>query len=105
MDLLFEFLIELILESSIEASKSRKVPRLIRYPLIVLLSFFMVGVLVGVGVAGVYVIVSQTGAYNVLLGVVLLLADAVLWISAVRKIYRYLKGRGKTASDEKGDTE
>lgn len=44
MDLLFEFLGELIFEGSIELSKNKKVPKWIRYPLIVfiLLLFLIV---------------------------------------------------------------
>ena len=47
MDLLFEFLGELIFEGSMELSKNKKVPKWIRYPLIVffLLLFLIVDLL------------------------------------------------------------
>ena len=47
MDVLMEFLGELILEGSVELSKSKKVPKWIRYPLIViiLLLFLIVDLL------------------------------------------------------------
>lgn len=34
MEIVFEILIELILEGTMEASKNKKVPKIIRYPLI-----------------------------------------------------------------------
>lgn len=43
MEYLFEFLLELILEGSIEASQNPKVPKGIRYLLITIVSLFFLG--------------------------------------------------------------
>ena len=98
MEFLLEFLLELIWEGSVEASRSSKVPRWIRILLIVLLSAFVSGVLIGVGVAGVYVIVTQKVAYSIPLGIVILVMDAVLWMSACFKVRKYLKQRRENSA-------
>ena len=107
MDLLFEFLLELILEGSIEVSRSRKVSRWIRYPVIVLLFLFILGVLVGIAVVGVYMVVRHTEMYWIPLGIVLLVTDGMMWISAVHKVRRYLSRRREAfaTNDEKGEKE
>lgn len=45
MEYVFEFLLEFILEGSIEASKNDKIPRFIRYLLMIMLSLFFIGVI------------------------------------------------------------
>ncbi len=45
MDVLFEVILELVLEGSIEAIKSRKIPNYIRYPLIIMISLFFIAVI------------------------------------------------------------
>lgn len=42
MECLFEFILELVFEVSIEVSKSNKVPKYIRYPLIIIISLFSI---------------------------------------------------------------
>ncbi len=52
MEYLFEFLLDLVLEGSIEASKNEKIPKYIRYPIIVFISFFfllIIGLILWVG--------------------------------------------------------
>lgn len=45
MEFIFEFIFELIFEGSIEASKCSKVPKFIRYPLIVIIALFFIAVI------------------------------------------------------------
>jgi len=45
MECLFEFILELVFEGSIEVSKSNKIPKYIRYPLIVIISLFFIAVI------------------------------------------------------------
>lgn len=47
MDIIFEALLDLIIDGSIELGKNRKVPKLIRYPLIALIVLFFAGVILG----------------------------------------------------------
>ena len=44
MDILFELLFELIAEGTVELSKSIKVPKYIRYPLIAIIILFFIGI-------------------------------------------------------------
>lgn len=45
MEYIFEFIFELLFECGIEASSNKKVPKLIRYPLIVLIVSFFAAVI------------------------------------------------------------
>lgn len=45
MDLVFEFLLELIFEGAVEVSKSKKIPKIIRYPLICLIVLFFIALI------------------------------------------------------------
>lgn len=45
MELIFEILIELILEGTFKASKSKKIPKYIRYPLIIIIVAFFIAVI------------------------------------------------------------
>ena len=45
MDLVFEFLLELIFEGAVEVSKSKKIPTIIRYPLICLIVLFFIALI------------------------------------------------------------
>ena len=98
MEFLFELLFGLLFEGSVEAAKSEKVPRWIRYPLIALLSLFVVGVLVGIVVLGVFLIVRGKEAFDLPLGIVLLVLGAVMWVSAVRKVRMQLRKRAEEIS-------
>ena len=93
MDILIECIMELLFEGSSALAASPKVPRWIRYPLIVLLCLFVIGVLVFVGVVGVYLLVRRTEPYFIPFGIVILVMDAVLWMSACFKVRKYLKQR------------
>ena len=45
MDFLFELIFELVAEGTVELSKSVKVPKVIRYPLIAIIALFCVAVI------------------------------------------------------------
>ena len=54
MDWLFEFILELVLESGIEASKNKKISKFIRYPIIFIITFFylsIIGLIIVVGIS------------------------------------------------------
>ena len=55
MDLLIEIILELILEGSIEISSNRKVPKWIRYPLILILTILFSIIIVGIFILGLYI--------------------------------------------------
>ena len=93
MDFLIELLFDLILEGSVEAAKSKKVPRWIRYPLICLLALLVVGMIGGVAALAIFLLVKRQGEYALPLGIVLLILDMVMLASAVRKVRKQLRDR------------
>jgi len=110
MELLFELLFELVFEGSVEIAKDRKTPKWLRFPLIVLLTLFVVGLLGGLLGIGVWLIVTRTLEIHLPLGVVLLALDGVLIFSAWRKVRdRFNKRRAfskeKTAPHEENKGE
>lgn len=83
MEIIFEFLLELLFEGSIEISKSRKVPKYIRYPLIGILSLLFLAVIGLVILAGVLYLKE-----NILAGILLILLGALLPIMAGLKLWK-----------------
>ena len=85
IDIIFEFIIELIAEGTIELSKSIKVPKYIRYPLIVIIALFFVGIIGIVLFAGIV-----SFEQNIVLGIVLIALALLMFlvgISKFRKTY------------------
>jgi hypothetical protein len=85
MEFIFEVIVELILDGSIEMSKSSKVPNYIRYPLIAIISVFWIAVIGIIFLAGVISL-----RINIGLGLLLILIGlytAVIGIVKFRKIY------------------
>ncbi len=90
MELLLEIIFELIVEGSIEVSKNRKISKWIRYPLVVLISLFIIaiiGFLIFVG----FVLILEEDRYAKLGGILFLIFDIILIISAVRNIKKEMK--------------
>lgn len=85
MEFIFEFLLELVLESSIEVSKSKRVPKYIRYPLIVIISLFFIAVIGVIIFTGIVLLKENmpVGIFFILVGVVFLL----MCIIKFRKTY------------------
>ncbi len=73
MDILFEFLLELLLEGSVEAATSPRLPKWVRYPLIFLVFAFIFGVCALLVVAGVAAMRESTfiGVFLIVLGIAL----------------------------------
>lgn len=80
MEYLFEFILELIVEGSIEASKSNKIPKYIRYPLIIIISLFFIIVIGLVFLAGFLVLKE-----NILVGILLILLGLWMLIMSIIK--------------------
>lgn len=87
MEYIFEFILELVIDGSIEASKSSKIPRYIRYPLIVLISLFFIAVIGVIFLAGIL-----SFKENVFLGIFFILISLFLFIMSVIKFRKtYLR--------------
>ncbi len=85
MEYIFEFILELVLEGSIEVSKNRKVPKYIRYPLIILISLFFIAIIGIIFLTG-----FLSFKENILLGLFFIFIGLFMFIMSVikfRKIY------------------
>ena len=92
MEFIFEVILELVLEGSIEVSKSSKIPKYIRYPLIGMISLFFLAVIGLIFVAGILAFKE-----NALLGIFFLCIGLLLLIMSMIKFRKtYLTKRNKT---------
>lgn len=80
MEYLFEFILELVLEGSIELSKSNKTPKYIRYPLIIIISLFFIAVIGLIFFVGILSLKE-----NILLGILFILIGLFMFIMSVIK--------------------
>ncbi len=90
MELLLEIIFDLIIEGSAEVAKNRKISKWIRYPVIVLISLFIIaiiGLLTFVGFA----LIFKENRYAKLGGILFLIFDIILIISIIKNIKREIK--------------
>lgn len=88
MDDLIEFFIELLIDGSIEISKSKKVPKWIRYPIIIvlILLFSLIFLLL------IYFGLSLLKE-SIIFGSIILLITFILLVSGIKKIKKIYKER------------
>lgn len=87
MEFLFEFILELVFEGGIEASKNSKIPKYIRYPLIIIISLFFIAVIGILLVAGALALRK-----NILAGIIFILIGLFLLIMSIIKFRKtYIK--------------
>lgn len=79
MEFLFEILLELIAEGTVELSKSIKVPKYIRYPLIGIIALFFVAIIGIVIFAGLIALEENTflGILFIIFGLFMLVMGVV----------------------------
>ena len=80
MEFIIELLLDLILEGSIEISSNRKVPKWIRYPLIVLIILFFTIVIFGMLILGLIILKN-----NLYFGLLMILISIILLILGIKK--------------------
>lgn len=85
MDLIFEILLDLIIEGCFEASSNKKVPKVIRYPLIVLIVLFFLCVIFGLAFIGISLWSKNIYASSFIILVSLILLTAAIY--RFKKIY------------------
>ena len=85
MDILFEIIADLFVEGSIDAANNKKISKWIRYPIIVLLSLFIIAVLGLIGYVGVAMIIKANSPLYILGGIIFLIFDVILIVSIIRK--------------------
>ena len=90
MDLILEFIFDLVLESSMEIAKDKKINKCIRYPLAFLLSLFIIAVIGTIFFVGIMFIIDKE--LNIkLAGILFLVFDIILVVSAIKKIKKKLE--------------
>lgn len=85
MEYIFEFILELVLDSGIKASKNKKISKWIRYPLIIIISLFFIGVIGLIFLAGILIFKTNKFAsiFLILIGVFMLIMSIIKF----RKLY------------------
>jgi len=83
MEILIELLIELILEGSIEISSDDRVPKWIRYPIIIFIILVFIGVWLGVIILGIYALKENlyVGIALIIIGILLLILGVIKFIN------------------------
>lgn len=92
MEFLMELITELLLESSVEVAKSRRISKWIRYPIIALLALLYLAV---VAVVALTAWIVCRGEGPLWLGVGLLLLDIFFVLYSSRKIRKEILARKK----------
>lgn len=77
MDLLFEILVELIFDGSVEIAKSKKVSKWIRYPIILFLMLFILSIIALMGYISVLILLGDE-PYSLYAGIALLTFEVIL---------------------------
>ena len=91
MEYTIEFILELIFEFGVEASKSSKVPKVIRFILIAIISLIFIGAISLIIFMGISIIKKDIigGLFIILLGLVMLVSAIIKF----RKTYLIKKGQ------------
>lgn len=85
MEFIFEILSDLIIEGCFEASSNKKVPKVIRYPLIAIIILFFASVIFGIFFLGVSL--WNKNIYGSLLIILVSIFMLIASIYRLRKIY------------------
>lgn len=93
MEFIIELILDLIFEGSIEISKNKKISKWIRYPLIALISLFFIAVLVLIGMLGVTIILKSTQSLHIGVGIIIIILDVILIVSAIKKLKQNKENR------------
>lgn len=87
MEIIFELLLDLIVEGSIEITSNKKINKIIRYPLLIFIILFFITIIGGILLLGI-VILKQ----NIILGIILILLSILLLVGSIIKFKSlYLK--------------
>lgn len=85
MDFIFEILLDLIIEGCFEASTNKKVPKIIRYPLIALIVLFFISIIAGIFILGISLL--DKNIYGSLFIIAISIILIIVAIYRLRKIY------------------
>ncbi|MGN1343196.1 MAG: hypothetical protein ACI4U3_01355 [Traorella sp.] len=85
MEYIFELLFELLFESAIEASKSHKIPKYIRYLLIAMISLFIIVVIGLLFLVGILSLKE-----NIFLGIIFISIGLFMLIMSILNLERHI---------------
>lgn len=85
MEFIFEILADLIIEGCFEASSNKKVPKIIRYPLIALIVLFFASVIFGIFILGISL--WNKNIYGSLFIILLSIIMLIVAVYRLKKIY------------------
>lgn len=91
MEILFEIVLEFILEGSIEVLSNKKIRPIIRYPLIVFIISFFGGFVIGLFIIGLFV-----WNKNIFAGLLIIILSIVMLICIIyrfKKVYKEKKDK------------
>ena len=95
MEFLIEFLVELILEGSIEISEDEKMPKWLRYICLTIVTLVFGGVTIGLFILGVF-----AGKENIYMGLFFIVIAFILLISGIVKFEKkYIEKRNLINND------
>ncbi|MCM1370653.1 MAG: hypothetical protein NC181_02015 [Clostridium sp.] len=81
MEFIFEFVVELILDGTIQISKNQKVPKLIRYPLMIFILLLFLGVTLLIFFTGIL----SYQKINKICGIIFIVLGIVFFIASIIK--------------------
>lgn len=90
MELLLEIIFDLIVEGSAEVAQNRKISKWIRYPVVVLISLFIIAI-IGLLTFISFALIFKGDRYAKLAGILFLIFDIILIISAIKNIKKEIK--------------
>lgn len=96
MELIIEFIIELILEGSFELSKNLKTPKWLRYPLIILVILFFLSVIAIIFIVG-YLSLKE----NTIIGLLIIIISIALAVYSIAKFIDIYIKRNPNSDDYK----
>ena len=98
MELLFEILFELIVEGSTEVAKNKKISKWIRYPIIAILSLFIISIIGLITSIGI-ILLFRNDINQRIAGLLFLIFGVVLIVSAIIKIKKEIKRKKQSVNN------
>lgn len=93
MDFIIELIFEFLFDGMLETSKSNKVPKFIRYPLIVIILLFFVLV-----IGFIFIVSILAFKESIIAGILLIIIDLFLIIGIISKLKKEYFAKNKNSS-------
>lgn len=90
MDLIIEFVGEVIIEGIIELIQNKKISKWIRYPLLIIILLLYTAIIVGITIVSI-----KCFSENIIIGILLLLADILLIVGLICMLRKVINKKNK----------